>query len=687
MGLTSKQINIDHEQQQLQKVRQCINNEAKNIEERRKNIINFFSNSDDDYSNRHRRNIPPEIGKLNQISNEPYTARLILLDKLGNNNIDVYIGKEPLEIDNTVHINSIWGELGKVLTQGVLPNGVELQLKRRITILKNVTNVLDEVNVVENYYADQLTCDSFLIDNLRQSSSNRMKDIVATLQKEQDQIIRENLDSIIIIQGVAGSGKTAIAYHRIPYLFFNYKEKMIGNVLVIGPSRVYLSFLSQLLSDLGINSGVEQSTLEQLLRENSMPAEYDISPLTEDKEEYFFEDVLSFLDKYDDAFFASLCNQIPQPEINQYFTCLNEIIFPSGSSVEGKKISYKVPANLLKNIPVNLRAAKYEEILIEHLIVDYGLAGQSRGANVRESLKKQFPIINKYFSLWPKITAFKVLEDLINEFGGLSTSDYYGAALLCKNYVDGLPKYSHIIIDEAQNLSPLAIASITRFQNDRSRSMTIVGDACQRYDDAFFSWQSYETILKGFKNDVVMKVLRKSYRSTDQIIRFCNYILKNAVLTPNDYNDYAAETVGRDGLPPVVAPASVLEIQTAVAELMNVPLVKLVAVICKEQQQCENVAAALAKFSPTIIGKGGDDDYPDAGVVIASAKFIRGLEFDAVVIPDADNYSSNRKDAKIFYTVCSRGMHALTVLYKRHIPRYLEEMRKEGLALFRPLND
>ncbi|MFQ9798405.1 MAG: hypothetical protein ACLR23_05180 [Clostridia bacterium] len=103
------------------------------------------------------------------------------------------------------------------------------------------------------------------------SSGSRLKEIIATIQREQDDIIREPLETNIILNGVAGSGRTTIVLHRIAYLLYNYRSKLRDNVLVIGPNQIFMEYISDVLPDLGEREGTFQKTIKGLARELIRP--------------------------------------------------------------------------------------------------------------------------------------------------------------------------------------------------------------------------------------------------------------------------------------------------------------------------------------------------------------------------------------------------------------------------------
>ncbi|MDF2880858.1 MAG: ATPase [Clostridiaceae bacterium] len=152
------------------------------------------------------------------------------------------------------------------------PKGVvsgELNLKRKF-LVRNSKLVdafdegINEIILKSGGDSENALVDEFLKINLEESISSKLKDVVATIQKEQNEIIRADKNGALIVQGSAGSGKTTVALHRLAYLLYKFKDKISGeDILVIAPNKLFLDYISQVLPDLGVNS-VKQSTYEDM---------------------------------------------------------------------------------------------------------------------------------------------------------------------------------------------------------------------------------------------------------------------------------------------------------------------------------------------------------------------------------------------------------------------------------------
>ncbi|MCH3963881.1 MAG: UvrD-helicase domain-containing protein [Clostridium sp.] len=154
------------------------------------------------------------------------------------------------------------------------PNGIisgKLSLKRKFLIrygkLENAfDDAVNDIILRSSNEEGNALVDEFLRINLEESVSSRLKDVVATIQKEQNDIIRSEKNTALVVQGSAGSGKTTVALHRLAYILYKYKGKLSGNdILVVAPNKLFLDYISEVLPDLGVNN-VNQDTFEDICR-------------------------------------------------------------------------------------------------------------------------------------------------------------------------------------------------------------------------------------------------------------------------------------------------------------------------------------------------------------------------------------------------------------------------------------
>lgn len=218
------------------------------------------------------------LEKYTEAKDQPYFARIDFREKYRDNE-SYYIGKFGLGDSKTgdeivIDWRSPIADLYYSGTQGEtsyeIPDGFvdgTLNLKRKFLIRDSkLKDAFDEgINeiILKSKGEDNVLVDEFLKINLEESVSSKLKDVVATIQKEQNDIIRASKNSPLIVQGSAGSGKTTIALHRLAYLLYKYSKTISGNnILVIAPNKLFLDYISMVLPSLGIDK-VRQKTFEE----------------------------------------------------------------------------------------------------------------------------------------------------------------------------------------------------------------------------------------------------------------------------------------------------------------------------------------------------------------------------------------------------------------------------------------
>lgn len=257
------------EKEKLKKVVKQLTNEQEELE---KHIGTSNTDYDDEsYVRAHLAYLnQKKLSDLKKIKNKPYFARIDFTPN-DEKKEELYIGKlsildsntkEPIIIDWRAPISNLYydGRIGKSSYES--PEGTiegNISLKRQYFIENQILKKYSDIDLKTN--------DELLQVALSEKADDRLKNIVATIQGEQNNIIRADIDKALIVQGVAGSGKTTIALHRIAYLIYNYeKEFDPENFMIIAPTRFFLNYISNVLPDLGVEN-VKQYTFEDLAYE------------------------------------------------------------------------------------------------------------------------------------------------------------------------------------------------------------------------------------------------------------------------------------------------------------------------------------------------------------------------------------------------------------------------------------
>jgi DNA helicase II / ATP-dependent DNA helicase PcrA len=216
-------------------------------------------------------NLNQKMKNLDKSLSKPYFARVDFKEEGSKSRQNFYIGKVSLlrEEDNEPIITDWRAPVANLYYEGRIGKGSyecpdgrisgEISLKRQYTI--------EKAELKEMYDIDITTNDDFLQASLGSSKDNRLKDIVSTIQAEQNRVIRADMWKPLIVQGAAGGGKTTIALHRIAYLLYNHENTLSPkNFMIIAPNRFFLSYISEVLPDLGVEN-VIQTTFEDLAAE------------------------------------------------------------------------------------------------------------------------------------------------------------------------------------------------------------------------------------------------------------------------------------------------------------------------------------------------------------------------------------------------------------------------------------
>jgi DNA helicase II / ATP-dependent DNA helicase PcrA len=494
--------------------------------------------------------------------------------------------------------------------------------------------------------------DDLLQKELSKASDDKMKNIVATIQRDQNAIIRNESSSTLIIQGVAGSGKTSIALHRIAFLLYRFKENISArDILIISPNKVFADYIANVLPELG----------EEMIPEKGM--EQLASEILEFKFRFqsFFEQVSLLLEKKDEAFISRI-------QFKATFELLNKLkeylLYIENNYFQATDIMvkrYPVPAwfidekfKSLHRLPLLNRFNRIAEAVEENVRVyyKYEINGAERN-QIRKEIKKMFRITNlrqlyKDFYQWlEKPEMFKMGKGSVFEY-----SDVFPLIYL-KIRLEGAStnsKVKHVLVDEMQDYTPVQYSVLALLFPCKK---TILGDANQSVNP--YSATNAMDIQKVFPSADCVE-LNKSYRSTFEIIHFAQQISKNDKL----------EAMERHGIAP-----EIIQLKNKEEELKTIKQIvgqfyssgyHSLGIICKNQQQADQLHEYLAVDNPEANLLNAQSSAFKDGVIITTAHLAKGLEFDQVLVPftSARNYKTEI-DKSMLYIACTRAMHQLTL--------------------------
>lgn len=598
-------------------------------------------------------------------------------------------------------------------------------LKRSIEIKnKEIVRIQDLETLAETKAKEQEMADKYLIEVLEASSSSKLKDIIATIQEVQNNIIRQELNKIVYIQGCAGSGKSTIALHRIAYLLYQYNEKLKDeDILVIAPNKLFVEYIGRLLPDLGVIN-IMQNTFSNFV-ETIIGKKIDFIKNNIDNQEMkinkFDKGSLAYKNVIDNYINDIIKSIVPKSDLTLY----SNVIL---SRDEFKKIfledfsSYKLNERILKTKSyiekiynekigdyVRLKENEYN-LLIEDLkseAVAYPKLQKEVSEIVNEKeivikriLRQAKVILNEYLNQLKEINSLDKYLELVtnrailgyNSINIISKDDVnsilergkqglfeddLAAILYLHSKINLINRYyfKHIVIDESQDLSPFEIYSLRSYVYNNS--FTIVGDINQRIIPNKLSYDE-ELINYIFEDKVNLKTykLSKSYRSSYEIMMFAKEILKfNSV-----NKDYLPEPIERHGSKPmIIGKGSDEEIISEIKELVDNRDKRYlnVAIVFRNIQNCKKYYNLIKdKLDINLITE--EKNY-NGGICIFPAYLTKGLEFDMVIIGDCDNknYRNNQLETNLLYVQSSRAMHSLTIMYSGAMSPLLTKIGKE----------
>ena len=548
------------------------------IRSMRESILNHFALGESVINKRKR---------LTKILAIPYFGRIDFLEKKENSKVmPIYIGihtfYDPESRATLIHdwrapVSSMFydhelGEAGYRSPSGEIKG--EISLKRQYRIRGGKMEFMIESALTVH--------DDILQKELSSNVDDKMKNIVATIQREQNQIIRNKDIRTLIIQGVAGSGKTSIALHRIAYLLYTFRDSISSkDILIVSPNKVFSDYISNVLPELG----------EETVPETSM--EPILSGVLEHKYKYqtYFGLVNELLEKPS----SSLIDRIAYKasfgfisELNKFILHIENTYFKAADVKLTKYIT--IPAPFIEEqylrfnrYPIRRRFEAMADYMLDMLKIQYAFTVTTAGRNL---LKKEIRLmfagnndiqVYKDFFKWTNNPGmFKMRKGHTLEYSDLAPLAYLHLAL--EGNGNQPCRVKHLLIDEMQDYSPIQYKVIQKLFPCRK---TVLGDAGQSVNP--YGSSTAETIQKSLTASEIMK-LCKSYRSTFEITDFAQKIHPNAELEP----------VARHGEKP-----QILQFGSAVEELSGIMGListyrksgyKSLGIICKTEQQAKEMA-------------------------------------------------------------------------------------------------
>ena len=650
------------------------------------------------------------LRQLNMARGQAYFARLDFIPS-GMQPETWYLGRwgvldpvtlTPVVVDWRSPVANLYysGQIGKMDYDA--PDGRvegDLTLKRMLTVKQRELVSLFDSGIVSQ--------EEYLQGVLGSVSTDRLREIVTTIQAEQNIVIRHPLNADLLVQGAAGSGKTTIALHRIAYLLYTFQKTLKPeNMMILAPNPLFLSYISQVLPDLGVER-VVQTTFEGWCRESMgrhMPKILQESRLEKNL-------TVPEEERTKTGRIVRIKGSLAlMKKLEGWLDRLQETVLPpNGMKMAGIVLMERAELEnvFLKDLryfPLEQRIAELKKIVRKrvrsavNLLKDrYAesaeqMAGRIR-AGMRESAARQQKIKElytlrdqRYKEIDTRAEAYltgyrdkfplpdlaglyrafleECAPELLPEDGNLRQEDLPMLVMICRTaYGLKTKPMKHIVIDECQDFSPFQIDLLKK--TNPAATFSLVGDLYQgiRADEGIRSWDEWKGPV--FDGRADLKQLTVSYRNTVEIMDLAQKVAARYPIA------------GVCGTKPVLRHGEVPQIIRAESERERLAIIRdqarawraegwhSIALIEKTAEQAGKLFKQIGPELDAHLLSETDAEYR-GGVMILPASIAKGMEFDCVAVCDAsaENFPDNEFLCRILYVMMTRPLHRLCIWHK-----------------------
>lgn len=584
------------------------------------------------------------LQRLFRIQNKPYFGSIRFKEEGSEEEDNIYIGITHVEdkLDYYVHdwrspICSMFYDYETGPASYKAPSGII-----KGNIIKKRQYIIEDAELKHIFDNDLNISDSLLQEVLAEESSDKMKNIVNTIQEEQNKVIRNTEDKNLIVEGIAGSGKTSVALHRIAFLLYRIPNLTSSNVVVFTPNKVFSEYISNVLPELG-----EDNTYDMTF--------YDL--LCQNINEY--KDIENFTDFISRYYKGNVdnCDIIKYKQSDEIIKDINNYINNLLSTIKfNNKLEYDnfieidtEELNNMLNYKYN-RFPLFERIKeISKRIASNNYEGSTKNASSIEKKLKELlnikldlkDIFNNFYQ-----SEYSKYKDKVND-----KYLYYEDAcifLYIKSLLVGFNTnhvIKEIVIDEAQDYNKLQYLIIKK--TFKTSNYTILGDTNQTINP-YYKYDSLEELTSIFDSSKYI-TLTKTYRSTGKIIDYTNKILGLNHVTAIR-NDKASDIIFRNNI-------TKNDFLTDINNLKTIS--KSIAIITKNDKEAEKVYNMLKDDLDIMLIDGFGHIKRD--LVVVPSYVAKGLEFDSVIIYTDEDNKYQEKDKYLFYVACTRAQHNLII--------------------------
>lgn len=626
------------------------------------------------------------LSKNRTAYNKPYFGRIDYKELETGTEEELYIGKNGITIKDhqvvvvdwrapaaTIYYENTLGK-GSYRTVGGKSMPIDLYLKRTFDISDGK---------LQGYYdSDTVANDELLVKYLSQNKEAVLGDIISTIQKEQDEIIRKTPYKNLLVQGVAGSGKTTVAMHRISYILYNYGDKFAPEEFcIIAASDMLLRYITSGLPELDVEN-VSQMRMDRFLlryidkswKKNDYYIEID--------EEESFKSRLEFITALDNYLEGLRKQALPDEDIVDK----QAGILMSGEDIRDilkrsreRSVAY-LSGFLNERLGARIKMLLYNE---EDSGLRKALVKQYKNTFVWKKSTKAADVYVDFLMRYALKKGDRACMDSVIAHVQKHRFDIYDVAALALIEVRLLAKeiyedYRQIIVDETQDFGE-SVYYVLR-QMLPGCYFTLMGDVSQNihYETGMNSWEDLKNDVFGSEH-MSFHILAKSYRNTIEISEYAGYVLSHA-----SAGAYRIQPVIRHGRPVGIWKCGDEGMSTqAVCRAMAAKSLEILsrvgdsgydttAVICRD----ENSAAEAAEYLGVSPAAVREESFHKGVMVLPVAK-TKGLEFDTVILwyPSPEQYGRSEGDAKLLYVAITRALHELHVVYCGRLAEILPESK------------
>ncbi len=629
--------------------------------------------------------IDEKLDILKRHKDNPYFAKLVFSDLDDGEEFRGYIGRLSIgEVSNKMDEKIIdWrapisdlyynGKLGHTEYSALGKTyNVDLRLKRQISIKDGgLQSIYD--------FEDKVSNDEFLTPYLTQSADNRLKSIVSTIQEEQNRIIRLPIFKNAIVQGVAGSGKTTVALHRLSYLMYNYKKQVRPEeYLIISPNEIFMNYISSILVDLEADKANSFSLNK--VYEYALGTEYKI--LNKDSQYEYLKSK-----KISTSYLKYKCSKDFACAIDKWIEDFKKKIFGKPLVVNGVKV---LDGDICKPYYLGYEGATVETLAnngYKKLAIALSLDDRIKKvakANIESldlPMNKKYAILKTLESANPgyvkksvglKLDIYKIYKQMIEEIDEYSdypdiqilkretlnrlkkkevAYDDMGVILYLFSKFTEIPYYKKIkavLIDEAQDLPVIMYMGLKNLFS--KATFMIFGDIAQ----GIYSYQSIDawSEVMSVVGDCELLYLNRSYRTSIEIMDEAYLTLKKLNLPP-------ANNVLRHGEKVDYGKSTSVDIVSKELEQLS-KTYNSIAIICKDNDELKIAEEKLKDLQIVVLDE-NNNMYSSVKTCMLTVQTAKGLEFDAVIIYDYSTYTDSSLDLKLLYVAKTRALHKLII--------------------------